>query len=88
MAVAGENQIRIFNLSTWKEIKNEKIDLPPGVGRVNKLLLFIYLFIYLFYRSWSSSGDVLIVSTISGFLIGFLTSVPTLTAVCGSLLAM
>ncbi len=28
MAAAGEGQIRIFNLSTWKENKNEKIDLP------------------------------------------------------------
>jgi hypothetical protein len=37
LAAAGEGQIRIFNLQTWKELKNEKIDLPAGVGRVTRL---------------------------------------------------
>ena len=43
MAVAGENCIKIYNLANWKEIKNEKIDLPKGCGRVTKL-------------SWSTNG--------------------------------
>jgi WD repeat-containing protein 19 len=75
LAAAGENCIKIYNMSTWKEIKNERIDLPPAVGRVSRL-------------SFSSNGQILIVSTSNGFLLGFLTSIPTLTAVCGSLLAL
>ena len=37
LAVAGENCIKIYNLSTWKEIKNEKIILPKNVGKVTKM---------------------------------------------------
>jgi hypothetical protein len=37
MAAAGEGCIKIFNLSNWREIKSDKIDLPSNVGRVTKL---------------------------------------------------
>ena len=34
MAVAGEGTIKIYNLSNFKEIPNEKIILPKNVGKV------------------------------------------------------
>jgi len=34
LAVSGEGQIKFYNLSNWKEIKNEKITLPKNVGKV------------------------------------------------------
>ena len=37
MAAAGENIIKIYDMLTWKEIRNERIELPPSVGRVNKI---------------------------------------------------
>lgn len=37
LAVAGEGTIKFYNLSNWKEIKNEKITLPKNVGKVNSL---------------------------------------------------
>lgn len=50
MAVAGENMIKIYNLATWKELKNERIDLPKNIGRVNTL-------------TWSNNGQLLVAST-------------------------
>jgi hypothetical protein len=35
MAVAGEGMVKIYNLSTWKEIRSERIDLPKDAGRVS-----------------------------------------------------
>lgn len=37
LAVAGEGKIKMINLSSWQEIKNEQIELPHGYGRVAKL---------------------------------------------------
>jgi hypothetical protein len=37
MAVAGENTIKIYNLATWKEIKNERIEIPKSAGNIAKL---------------------------------------------------
>ena len=37
MAVAGEGCIKIYNLNTWKEIKNERIELPRNAGKVTDL---------------------------------------------------
>jgi len=34
LAVAGEGLIKFYNLSNWKEIKNEKIILPKNVGKI------------------------------------------------------
>lgn len=58
MAVAGEDQIKIYNLATWKEIKHERIELPKSAGKVNKM-------------SWSNNGQILIVSTMNGYTFGF-----------------
>jgi len=43
MAVAGEGMIKVYNLATWKELKQEKIDLPKNIGKIDKL-------------SWSNNG--------------------------------
>ena len=37
MAVAGEGIVKIYNLSTWKEIRSERIELPKDAGRVNQI---------------------------------------------------
>ena len=61
MAVAGEGTIRFFNMQSWKESKNEKINLPSNVGRVDKM-------------AWTSNGQILTVTTLDGHVFGFLTS--------------
>ena len=61
--MAGEGSIRIFNLSSWKEIKNEKIVLPKNVGKVTKM-------------NWSQNGQLLVVTTANGHLLGYTTSIP------------
>jgi WD repeat-containing protein 19 len=63
LAVAGEGLIKFYNLSTWKEIKNEKITLPKNVGKVTSL-------------QWASNGQLLICSTSNGNLLGYITSIP------------
>ena len=65
LACAGENMIKFFNLTTWKEIKSERIELPKNAGKVSKL-------------QWVSNGQVLVVTTQNGHLYGFLTSSPSL----------
>ena len=68
MAAGGENTIKIFNMHTWKEIKNERIEMPKSSGKITKL-------------QWANNGQLLVVSTSAGHLYGYLTSVPNLTSV-------
>ena len=68
VAVAGEGMVKIYNLSTWKELKAERIELPKNAGKVTKI-------------AWASNGQFLIISTTGGLLLGYLTSVPHLTSV-------
>jgi len=75
LAVAGENCIKFYNLSTWKEIKNERIDLPKNCGKVTKL-------------QWIPSGQLLVASTSSGHLYGFLTAPPSLFSTYGSFVSL
>ena len=50
MAAGGENTIKIFNMHTWKEIKNERIEMPKSSGKTIKL-------------QWANNGQLLVVST-------------------------
>lgn len=67
MAAAGEGMIKFYNMSTWKEVKNERINLPTNVGRIDKM-------------SWTPNGQILTVSTVDGHVFGFLTSQPSLSS--------
>lgn len=65
-AVAGDgSKIKIFNMKNWKEIKKEALSLPDNVGRISKLL-------------WSKNGQILLVLTTYGHLLGYLTYLPRL----------
>lgn len=75
LAVAGDGKLRFYNLQNWQECKGELIDLPTGYGRVARL-------------QWSSNGQVIVVSMEKGLIVGYQTSVPTLTAVCSMFLAL
>jgi len=75
LAVAGENCIRFYNLSSWKEIKNERIELPRNAGKISKL-------------QWIPSGQLLVASTTSGHFYGFLTAPPSLHSTYGSYVAL
>ena len=37
-AVAGEQLIKIFNMTDWAEIPEERITLPRNAGKVNKIV--------------------------------------------------
>ena len=65
-AVAGDqNKIKIFNMKNWKEIKKEGFSLPENCGKATKL-------------RWSKNGQLLLISTSYGYLIGMLTHLPRL----------
>jgi len=67
-AIAAETDIKIMDMTTWKELTTDSIRLPPIVGRITQL-------------EWSNNGQLLLVSTIKGYLIGLLTHLPRLVAV-------
>ncbi|CAD8104509.1 unnamed protein product [Paramecium primaurelia] len=75
LAVAGDGFIKMVNLQSWEEITEEQIKLPNDCGRVSKM-------------AWSSNGLILIVSTEKGNLLGYQTSIPTLTAIYKSMIAL
>ena len=64
-AVAGEGMVKIYNMQTWKEVKKERITLPSNSGKVNKI-------------TWSTNGQLLAISTMTGNLYGMLTHLPRL----------
>jgi WD repeat-containing protein 19 len=64
LAIAGEGCIKFLNLSTWKEIKHEKITLPKGCGKIQRM-------------AWSNNGQTLIVASQNGWLLGYMTTSPS-----------
>ncbi|EAR82687.2 WD40 repeat protein (macronuclear) [Tetrahymena thermophila SB210] len=75
LAVAGENQIHIYNLGTWEEVKSQRIELPKAAGNVTKM-------------QWANNGQLLVVATANGHLYGYLTSIPFLTSTYGSIVSV
>lgn len=61
LALAGENKVKIVGLNDWKEIKQEKFDLPPGCGKVSKM-------------EFSDDGQTLLITTQSGNIYGYILS--------------
>ena len=53
----------MVDLSNWKVISNETIELPVQAGKILSL-------------GWSQNGQTLLVSTQNGGLFGFMTNVP------------
>jgi hypothetical protein len=72
LAVAGENCVKIFDTTNWKEILDEKIEIVASAGRIAKI-------------SWSSSGQILIVTTLLGSIFAFNVIVNDSFAVSGNL---
>ncbi|OMJ78816.1 hypothetical protein SteCoe_21300 [Stentor coeruleus] len=66
VALAGDNSIRFYNLSTIKEIRVDKIELSYDLGRINKM-------------HWTSDGQILTILTSAGKLINYLLIVPSLS---------
>jgi WD repeat-containing protein 19 len=58
LAVAGENSVKIYDTNTWTEIVEEKIEISNQAGRISKV-------------QWSSTGQILIVSTFLGNIFAF-----------------
>lgn len=52
-------------MKNWKEIKKEGFVLPENTGRITKMI-------------WSKNGQLLIVLTSYGYMLGFLTHLPRL----------
>lgn len=75
-AVVGENnKVKIFNIKNWKEIKKESFSLQEGCGKANRM-------------SWSKNGQLLVIGTTTGYLIGILTYLPRLFSYHQSKLAI
>lgn len=58
IAVAGENMVKIYDTNTYIEFAEEKIEIPFNAGRISKI-------------EWSTSGHILIISTLIGYLYAF-----------------
>ena len=63
LAAAGENQIHLYNLGTWDEVTQQRIELPKSAGTVLRM-------------EWASNGQLLVISTTNGHVYGYLTSIP------------
>ena len=62
----GENnKVKIYNMKNWKEIKKEAFTLQEGCGKANRMI-------------WSKNGQLLLIATATGYLIGILTHLPRL----------
>ncbi len=72
LAVGGENSVKIYDITNWKEILDEKIEIVASAGRIAKI-------------SWSSSGQILIVTTLLGSIFAFNVIVNDSFAVSGNL---
>ncbi|EGR31945.1 WD repeat protein [Ichthyophthirius multifiliis] len=75
LAAAGENQIHIYNLGSWDEIVQQRIELPKNAGTVTKM-------------EWAGNGQLLVISTSNGHIYGYLTSIPQLTSIYGPVVAV
>jgi len=64
-ALVGEYSVKIISLTSYKEVRSEKVELPPDSGRA----LAVY---------WTKDGQILTVSTAAGHLYGFLMVIPSL----------
>ena len=72
IAVAGENCVKIFDKNTWKEIVEEKIEISNQAGRISKI-------------QWSSTGQILIVSTYLGSIFAFNVIINETFSISGNL---
>jgi len=67
LAVASGSIIKIFNLSTWKEIEYERLHISQSAGRIIKM-------------DWIPNGQLLVIATSGGHLLGYITSIPSLSS--------
>lgn len=58
IAVAGENMVKIYDSVSYEELKDEQIEVPFQAGRISKI-------------AWSVSGQILVVSTLTGNIFAF-----------------
>ncbi len=65
LAAASQNVIRFAKIADWTELPKETIELPSECGNITKMC-------------WSTDGQILVVSTNRGHVLGYLMSFPTL----------
>lgn len=58
LAVAGENSVKVYDLRSFNEIEEEKIEIPFNSGRIIEI-------------KWSSHGNILLITTNLGRLYAF-----------------
>ena len=63
VAVASMGQIKFFNLNTWQEENNDRIDFTKSSGSITEM-------------HWTKDGTIMSISTNGGYFLGFLTVVP------------
>ena len=72
IAIAGENTIKILDKNSFEEIKDEKIDVPKNAGSICKIC-------------WSKNGQILLVSTYSGYFYAFNVVINETFAIYGTI---
>lgn len=75
ICMAGEGKVKVYSATDFKEIVQETFDIPQGVGKVSKM-------------EFSQDGSLLLVTTMNGFVFGYMLSTNMLVANCNELTAV
>jgi len=75
IAAAAQNVIKFAMITDWAELPKETIELPSDCGNITKMV-------------WSADGQILVVSTNKGHVLGFLMAFPTLYDTSGGIAAL
>jgi WD repeat-containing protein 19 len=73
-ATCGERNIKVVDMTSWKELKSEQVFLEKESGVIK-------------HMQWTKDGQILTVSTTSGIVYNFLARMPTLHSCSGTRMA-
>ncbi len=59
--MAGEGKVKVYSAADFKEVTQETFDVPQSAGKVSRM-------------EFSADGSVLLISTVNGFVFGYMLS--------------
>ena len=59
--MAGEGKVKVYSASDFKEVTQETFDVPQAAGKISRM-------------EFSADGSVLLLTTMNGFVFGYMLS--------------